>query len=254
VASTTSTTHKKNLEKEVLSKKSGKSAEIEDSLKQIYAEFEQISKNPTQTTLLELDTRIRKLILTIQELRNERPYGDLEFWKPKYEKLGLSVGRYESWFYYSGKILGQAHKLGPTSKFRNYTLFSEVERSSEIAGEDYIDPEELPNIEAAYKYSREFPNGPFAKDVYEIIADFHKDLYMIIRDYSIKNFEPDYKYDCYKQYIEHSPYSEQLERNKRIAIKYYSKVLKIEKNDKWATEFREAVANGTVSGWSNCPC
>ena len=54
----------------------------------------------------------------------------------------------------------------------------------------------MPNVTAAFDYVTEFPAGPFAKQAWITIADFHKDLFMVIRD-----GERDYKWECFKPYI-----------------------------------------------------
>ena len=38
--------------------------------------------------------------------------------------------------------------------------------------------------------------------------------------------ENNFLYDCYKPYVEHRPYEEQMERDKRIAIRYLAKYKK----------------------------
>ena len=84
---------------------------------------------------------------------------------------------------------------------------------------------EMPNIKYAYQYRKEFPNGPYMGKVALILANFHKDLYMVVRDlHKSKGKNKDYKYDCYRKYIERKPLEVQIEDNKRIAIKFYQRI------------------------------
>lgn len=103
----------------------------------------------------------------------------------------------------------------------------------------------MPDIKAAFTYASEFPNGPFAKETFRIIADFHKDLFMVLRD---KN--QDYKYDCYKPYVTKQPIKTQKERAKRTALKYYR--LEIEPSNQEVNTFLHNVDNETVKAWSFC--
>lgn len=78
------------------------------------------------------------------------------------------------WLRYDGTLLRQAHKLNPNSEYRRYTLFAEIGWEAGSWG--------MPDIKAAHRYEKEFPNGPFIEDVISIIARFYKDLYMVLRD------------------------------------------------------------------------
>ena len=62
-------------------------------------------------------------------------------------------------------MLAEAHRKNPTSEFRRFTLFAAILGERPAHG-----PGEMPDIEAARQYLKEFPEGPFAGDV-AIILD-----------------------------------------------------------------------------------
>jgi hypothetical protein len=64
------------------------------------------------------------------------------------------------------------HKINPRSPSRSFTLYSTVFPKGEDVGD-------IPNVEAARAYLREFPEGPFASDVYVDLAHFRDDLYKV---------------------------------------------------------------------------
>jgi len=217
---------------------------IENNLDKLYSEYKEPLTNPNITNLVHLDTNIRKFISQLPKYRGKNVWSDTKYWKKKYSDLGLSIGHYSDRFGYSGKFLFQAHKIDPNSKNREYTLYSEViTETSHGLGQ-------MPNIKSAYQYTKEFPNGPFISKVLLIIANFHKDLFMVIRNND--NRKINYKFDCFKPYIEKAPHSEQMKRNKKIAITYYLKVLKINSENSRAKRFIEELKDGTVNGWSFC--
>ncbi len=106
---------------------------------------------------------------------------------------------------------------------------------------------EMPNIRAAYKYEREFPDGPFIEETLLIIAEFNKDLYMVLRD-----DHDDYKYDCFKPYINGSPRLTQMRRAQQKAMSYYEKVITINPTNAHARESLEEINNRTIKSWSFC--
>jgi hypothetical protein len=57
----------------------------------------------------------------------------------------------------------------------------------------------MPDIKAAYAYETEFPNGPFIADVYRTIADFHKDLYMVLRDRLLVGLPEDHHHLLFRE-------------------------------------------------------
>ncbi len=214
---------------------------IEKNLSKLYSEYKETLTNSVPDYLVPLDTKIRKFISQLPKYREKNVWSDKKYWNEKYSELGLYLGKYTDRLGYTGKFLSQAHQIDPNSKYREYTLYSEV------IEETWHGLGQMPNIKAAYQYTKEFPNGPFIKDVLLIIANFHKDLYMVIRDN-----EHNYKFDCFKPYIEKTPYSEQMKRNKNIAIRYYLKVLNFDSENSTAKRFLDKIEDGTVNGWSFC--
>ncbi len=109
----------------------------------------------------------------------------------------------------------------------------------------------MPNVKAAYQYAREFPDGPFIEETLSILANFHKDLFMVLRN-DLQNSPRDYKYDCFRPYINKSPRFMQMNWAKSEAIKFYKKVLAVNPHNIRAIEFLKEINDGTVGGWSFC--
>jgi hypothetical protein len=143
---------------------------------------------------------------------------------------------------YSGELLVFAHKRAPDSPLRAYTLFSTVfgEKPSRGLGV-------MPDIEAARAYEKEFPAGPFIKDVYTILADFHKDLFMVLRDR-----RDDYKYQCFAPYIRPGPWAVQRDDARRVAIDYYQRTLRVTPADERIQSSLNLTTKGTIRSWSFC--
>lgn len=223
---------------------------IQQRLDQLYAEYEQISNNPTIEKYIKLDGNLREFTRNMPGWRFKvDKYED--FYKYDNERtlaLGLETGKYTQKLQYSGKFLVVAHEMDPRSGYRNYTFFSQImgTRPSHGLGE-------MPNIRAAYQYTREFPDGPFVSETFLIIANFHKDLYMVIRDLS-GSAPRNHKHICFQPFVEKRPYAEQMDSNKKIAIRYYTKFTALnpdlEGGDTgyWIDQLKA----GTVDIWSFC--
>jgi len=212
---------------------------IKQVLSQLYNEYAEIEKKPAIRRLVILDRKLRRFFKSRPE---DYPCGYEDgLWEGKYAKLGVHLDS-GGLLMYSGKLLVDAHRMNPKSKYRKYTLFSTI-----IGIEPAHHFGVMPNIKAAYRYEKEFPDGPFVEETLSIIADFNKDLYMVLRD-----DRHDYKYNCFKPYIDASPRSMQMERARRKAMSYYEKVLAINPTNVRAKEFLVAVGNGTVARWSFC--
>ena len=233
---------------------------IQQRLDAFYAEYEAIIANPTVKKYVELDGKLRAF------LSEELPkFDDLfkiekreDYYKYDNERtraLGIETSKYAGGTYsqalvYSEKFLLQAHKMDPHSKYREYTLFSQI-----LGVRSYHGLGEMPNIKVAYQYAKAFPNGPFVADVYRIIASFHKDLFMVVRGLS-EGEDMSYKYDCYKPYVERRPYKEQMVQNKRIALRYYTKYKEAlgpeAKLPSWFNLILDGLKTGTITAWSFC--
>jgi hypothetical protein len=105
----------------------------------------------------------------------------------------------------------------------------------------------MPDIKAAYAYEREFPSGPFIRDVYLTIASFQKDLFMVLRDRLT-----DYKYTCYAPYIGPAAWSKQAGGARRTALEYYERVLRLAPGDARVEAVLEETRRGVVRAWSVC--
>jgi len=216
---------------------------VDSTLRQLEAQFARTQKNKTVEALVSLDSALRAFVDSIYKAF---PYQDhTRFWNDRYAKLGLHLGYFTPYFGYSEQFLVEAHAINPSSPLRAYTLYSTIMgiQTSDGLGE-------MPGLDSAFQYVREFPTGPFAKDVYLIIANFYKDLFMVLRDG--KQGDDDYKYDCFEEYIDQSPIQQQRDRTQRLAIEFYEKVLKLDPANSYARDILSEVCQGTVSSWSYC--
>jgi hypothetical protein len=213
--------------------------QIGPALARFSNEYSEIEKRPSIEKLVMLDGKIRRFF-------NSRPEyypceNEIKFWKDEHKKMGIYSGHWDV-LVYTEELLIAAHQMNPNSKFRSYTLFSSIMGVISLNGMG-----EMPDIKSAYRYEREFPYGPFIEETLSIIGNFNKDLYMVLRDKL-----NDYKYDCFKPYINRSPRITQSSRARQNAIIYYEKVLSINPSNARARRFLEEVTNRTVKSWSFC--
>jgi len=208
-------------------------------LPKLYEEFEKIEDTPTVQELVAVDARIRQFF---DEHPDFYPCGDdAKYYRPEYARMGIHLGYWND-LIYTDKLLVDAHRINPKSEYRKHTLFSTIRgvRSKHGLGE-------MPDIAAAFRYFKEFPNGSFAGETSMIIADFHKDLVKVLRDDL-----HDYKYECFKPYINRTPYSGQMVRSKRIAVSHYERVLAVEPSNTRARKSLDEINDGTINSWSFC--
>ena len=234
---------------------------IQQRLDALYTEYEATIANPTVKKYVELDGRLRAFLS--EELpkysENAEGYSKYDghtlvvgietrktFSNNSTHELGFEISRYVPVLLYSGKFIVQAHEIDSHSKYREYTLFSQIMSTNGL---------EMPDIKVAYQYAKEFPSGPFIADVYRIIASFHKDLFMVVRGLS-QGENMSYKYDCYKPYVERRPYKEQMGQNKRIALRYYTKYKEAlgpeAKLPSWFNLILDGLKTETITAWSFC--
>jgi hypothetical protein len=154
--------------------------------------------------------------------------------------MGVTSGYWDD-LVYTGRLLVTAHQKSPGSALRAHTLFSTV------FGETVHLLGVMPDIKAAYAYEAEFPNGPFITDVYRTIADFHKDLYMVLRDRL-----SDFKYECFAPYISDEPWPSQEDRARKSALEYYKRVLQLTPEDEHVRRLLQETTTGVVREWSFC--
>ncbi|MGI8653773.1 MAG: hypothetical protein ACR2LC_00985 [Pyrinomonadaceae bacterium] len=209
-------------------------------LPQFYDEYKTVEKAPTIEKLIALDEEVRRLV---NNRPDYYPCDDTKICKVEYDELGVYIC-YDGFAAYSGKLLTKAHKINPRSKYRKYTLFSAVQVSDNDLGV-------MPNVKAARQYAGEFPDGPFIEETLSILANFHKDLFMVLRN-DLQNSPRDYKYDCFRPYINKSSRFTQMNRAKSEAINFYKKVLAVDPSNKSAAAFLTEISNDTVTSWSFC--
>ncbi len=215
------------------------SRRLQAGLAAAYADFQRASVPKTIATLVAVDGRIRGLL---DHRPSYRPCNeDEQIFDKRWTEMGVDIGWGER-LEYSGKLLVEAHSRNPRSALRPYTLFSTVFGVVEVPGLGV-----MPHIDKAFAYAAEFPHGPFVREVYQTIAGFHKDLYMVLRDK-----RTDYKFDCYKPYIKVGPWGPQQDRAKGVALDYYQRVLVLAPRDEMARQFSDELRRGVVRGWSFC--
>lgn len=141
-------------------------------------------------------------------------------WDAKFQEMGLSVGHYSDRLEYSEKIMAEAHQLNPHSKYRNYTLYTEIHGKG---GEDLG----FPDVDKAQWYLKEFPSGPYATKVTAILAGFYHDLFAALRTIEEEpNIEErNETYSCYDEYIAKHPEEANQEHARKLGILYFEKVV-----------------------------
>ena len=224
-------------------------------LERLHDEYRSLGPKPTVRQLVELDGKLRQLVAELPELRPERNgkgelVGDEPYWKDAYAELGLFVGKYTRQLGYSGVHLVRAHELDPRSPWRKRTLFATILGTGTVHGLDV-----MPDLEAALRYEREYPEGPFIAETYAILAGFYTDLYMVLRDEdpSTRRNEPvEYKMLCYRRYLTREPLAAQRKRAQERAVACYRKYLKLRPDDEEQRARMKETLEGTIDGWSFC--
>lgn len=219
--------------------------ELINKLDSYLMQYKIINKNSDSVEkLFLLDKKISNTINKFVKSHRELNYRNLM--KKKYEKIGLGVGHYSELIEYSGKLLSEAHKLNPNSAFRKFTLFTT------ILGENG----DMPNVNKAHLYMKEFPNGPYIVKVYSILATFYSDYYQVMKrlveNHPLKH---GIKYDCFEPYFSKQPYKEQMKAAQQNGIKYYNKAENASKNSRIATYYnkeKNELKDGSTFGWHWC--
>jgi hypothetical protein len=198
------------------------------------------------------------LVLLDQELRkilpryvgddyvgpNGRRFIEATYLRPGYEDLGISTATFApDLLTYSGKLLRDAHNVNPRSSYRKHTLYATLFPNGEDAGD-------IPDLRAARTYLREFPQGPFAADVFLELAHFRDDLFKVIRGILAGEAEAlEYKYDCYAAYLTKQPYREQLRAAQKAGIVNYRRFLVLRPADELARESLAELSKGSSEAW-----
>ena len=198
-----------------------------NKLSGLYDEYSSLPKNPENAEkLFLLYRRLEQATKETQALypadynHNSEQYVVISecLWHDKFHTLGLEIGHYSDRIEYSKKLMAETHRLNPHSQYRSYTLYTEVSGKA-IDG--------FPDIEKARSYLKEFPNGPYTTEVYEVLAGFYHDLYAALR--AIEK-EPNMEkrgetYSCFDDYIPKHPEEAKLEHARKLGISYFEKVI-----------------------------
>jgi len=189
-----------------------KTPDVSAQLNIIYREY---LRGPKIAGLVSLDQKIRDLI--DRPWRQSKQSHDGKQFRPEWSNIGISVGHYSDALQYSGKLLVEAHRMNPSSELRPFTLFATIMGERHELGE-------MPNVNVALQYLKEFPKGPFARDASIILGDFYSDLFKVIG--RLQEKEPhDYKYDCFRKHVEHTDLAIQAVNARSLSISYYAKAL-----------------------------
>ncbi len=196
---------------------SSQDASASDVAAQLDAIHRDYLRGPDIAGLVELDGKIRNLVH--EPWRRAGQTIDGKLFQPAWSAIGIDVGHYSDALEYSGKLLVEAHRKNPVSEFRRFTLFAAVmgERPSHGLGE-------IPNVHVALQYLKEFPEGPFAREVAIILGDFYCDLFKVITRLQEKQ-PSDYKYDCFGRYVKSTDLGAQAARARRLSVSYYAQAL-----------------------------
>ncbi len=187
-------------------------SDVSVQLNAIYREY---LRGQNIAGLVSLDRKIRDLIDKPWK-RSRQNYDGNQF-QPAWSRIGISVGHYSDALQYSGKLLVEAHRKNPGSELRQFTLFAAIIGERSELGE-------MPNVNAALQYLKEFPKGPFARDTAIILGDFYSDLFKVIG--RLQEKEPhDYKYDCFRKYVKQTDLTTQAARARSLSISYYAKAI-----------------------------
>lgn len=215
------------------------------NLESLYAEYTNIAAAPDVARLVAFDTKLRDFLKPLHEVGNNGMYfrDDNRFWRDEYAEMGLYVGHWTEMITYNGKLLAEAHRINPRSPYRELTLYSTFSNDDEYGS--------IPDTVAALRYIKEFPEGIFTENAMLVLADFHKDLYMVLRN-ELAGQERDYKFECYKSFIRGKSTVEQKANARTTAMVYYRKALALNPGNTNAREMLAKVKAETVEAWSYC--
>ncbi|MCE5272840.1 hypothetical protein LLH00_16295 [bacterium] len=224
-------------------------------LDSLHADYLRACQAASAVDFVNLDQRARKLIGHYQALgvtdthRYDENQEKRKIWEnfdfDKVGDLGMDVGHYSDAIDYGGYLLRVADSLDSHSPLRNYTLYAEIWAET---GEDAWWG--APDIDLAYQYEREFPQGPFIEQVLEMIGNCNTDLYHHL--VCEKKGDDDY-HDCTPSSCPDQPLDVQIAAARQEALKYWQR-LKVRYPSRRA-EFNEEIGSLTedaVSSWHYC--
>lgn len=223
--------------------KGEKFTKLKDTLERIFNEHSALSGKPDDAEkIFMFDREITK---TVKEIVAYYPFSlSYAFWDKKYQKIGLYIGHFSEQLDYSERLLADAHKVNPNSSYRKFTLFSAI--FPEDFGSDVNN--ELPDIEQANLYLKEFPDGPYAGRVHGLLAGFYHGLYNAIR----------YKDElgCFEEYIKNHPKETELKYVQTMGVYHYEKLISLDgktANREWLEAYIASyknLQNGVLGGGS----
>lgn len=224
---------------------------VAERLAAIHQQYLQARSGDDVRGLVTLDGSLRKLVL--DPWNRDRTAYCMKGWLPAWTELGLCEDRSTNRLVYSGKLLWEARRLDRSSLFRRFTLFSLV-----LGEQGDCSFGVMPDVEAAHRYLKQFPSGPFAEETTLILGYFYDDLYKVLRD--LHEGRPlYYKLDCYSQYVKDRDLIEQAAEAQRLSIEYYSRVLELRAGPKAEWEetkdirrWLQEVTDGKARGWYFC--
>lgn len=195
-----------------------KYVKFKDALEHIYAEYTTLPMKPEDAEKLVLmNMELNKLIPQIVEYYPSPLPTNL--YEKKYSILGLGIGSYSDELEYSGKLILDAHKLNPFTRYREDTLFAYVFRDVDWSGGH-------PKVEELYAYLSEFPNSKYTLGIYRNLAEFYHGLFKYLR-YRPKanNSYFEIRNECYKPYITSQPIETQISAAQKSGMDFYKKIL-----------------------------
>lgn len=222
---------------------------VADKLEEIYRQYGAVKQDNSEAaveTLIRLDQELRLLIDKPWMVSNKSING--KYWKERYRTVGVHVGHYSDALEYSGALLHEAKKRDVKKQYEAYTAYSDIYGGQRSFSGGFG----MPNLAAALRYEKKFPTGPFIEDTLIIIGNFYDDLYKALKDRD----EKDYKYDCFSSFFDETPIMDQIERARKAAINYYSKILSVHSKNEAARnsvrEWRNNLESGNSLGWHFC--
>ncbi|MCE5272841.1 hypothetical protein LLH00_16300 [bacterium] len=222
-------------------------------LDSLCADYQLVLEDMSVAAFVSLDQRAQRLIehydslgATNLEACNSEHYPGLPpFDSDKYGDIGFEVEYYSINVVYDGLFLWQAHQLDPDSPFRKYTLYAAI-----YGDEGYL-KYDLPNIELALQYEKEFPQGPYISDVLYVLGGFYHDKYFCLLWMKAQ----DNRYECSCSFDETvHPYrtlEEQIEETKALAISYWEKLARYK--PQLSSEIIGCINAGQDNHSFNCP-
>lgn len=221
----------------------------EERLNKVLIEYRALPDTQDVKRLVELDRELNALEKEIQSTHKDG--ASKKYWRKDYEDIGLYIGHYSDALGYSGKLLVEAHKRNPNSPYRKYTLFTTILGEGTFHGLGA-----MPNISQAELYLKEFPNGPYAENVYSILGYFYDDLAKVLKRF-VKNdkYKEDYKYDCFAPYITKQPHQNQMRGALSLAVTNLEKAIAANPysdQNKYKREALTAIKSGKSYGWHWC--